>query len=303
MGRERVQREFMAYLRLERSLSPNSIEAYIRDIDKLQAFLELFYPRTEPENVTYDMLQHFLAWLHEFGLTATTQARVLSGIRALYKYMLVEDKIETDPTEFLEMPRLGRKLPEVLSYHEIESMIQSIDLSESNGERNKAIVETLYSCGLRVSELINLKISDISFVEEYIKVTGKGNKERLVPIGEDALNAIKVYERLVRVHQPVAKSFEDILFLNNRGKALSRVMVFTIVKKLATKAGIKKSISPHTFRHSFATSLVEGGADLRAVQQMLGHESITTTEIYTHLDRKYLRETILKYHPRSQNGK
>lgn len=290
---------FRNYLRLERSLSENSVEAYIGDVKKLSDFLAFSSPDTGPKDLQLNHLQEFTGWIHEAGLGARTQARIISGIKAFYKYLLLENEIKNDPTELLEAPRLGRKLPETLSIVEIDRMIAEIDLSKAEGERNKAIIETLYGCGLRVSELINLKISDLFPSEQFIRVTGKGNKERLVPIGKTALKHINLYLENIRNHLNIRKGEEDILFLNRNGKRLSRVMIFYIIRDLAERAGISKTISPHTFRHSFATHLVEGGADLRAVQEMLGHASITTTEIYTHLDRDYLRSNILEFHPRS----
>lgn len=289
---------FKAYLKLERSLSPNSVDAYVRDIGKLVAFLEENAPAITPEKVELKHLEQFVSWINEQEMNDRSQARIISGIRAYYKYLLLEDLLDKDPTELLEGPKLSRKLPDVLSYDEIAAMINAIDLSTPEGTRNKAMLETLYSCGLRVSELINLKISNLHLDVEFIKVTGKGDKERLVPIGRDAIKYINIYKNEVRNHLKIKPGNEDVLFLNRRGSKLSRVMIFNIIKDLAKKAGIKKKISPHTFRHSFATHLIEGGANLRAVQEMLGHESITTTEIYTHLDRDYLRDTILRYHPR-----
>jgi integrase/recombinase XerD len=295
-------RGFKSYLQLERSLSKNSIEAYLHDINLLFDFLKEKNLSLAPDQIKLEHLQEFLVWVNEKHdkLNDRSQARVISGIRAFYKFLLMEDMMTDDPTQLLEGPKLSRKLPDVLSYHEITEMINAIDLSKPEGARNKAMLETLYSCGLRVSELVNLKISNLFLDLEYIKVTGKGDKERLVPIGKDAVKYITIYKTEARVLLPVKKDCEDILFLNRRGGRLSRVYVFMLIKELALAAGIKKKISPHTFRHSFATHLVEGGANLRAVQEMLGHASITTTEIYTHLDRDYLRDTILRYHPRFQ---
>jgi integrase/recombinase XerD len=289
---------FKAYLQLERSLSLNSVEAYLHDVSLLASFLSDNYPTVGAASVTHDHLSAFLIRIHELGLSAATQARILSGIKAFYKYLIIENRLDADPSELIETPRRARLLPDTLSMKEIESIINVIDLSTNEGMRNKAILETLYSCGLRVSELTGLRITHIFGQDGFIKIIGKGNKERLVPIGMSALKCIDLYKDKYRVHVPVVKGNEDILFLNRRGSALSRVMVFNIVKSGAAKAGIRKSISPHTFRHSFATHLVEGGADLRAVQEMLGHASITTTEIYTHIDRKFLKETIRKFHPR-----
>jgi len=291
---------FQHYLKLEKSLSANSIDAYLRDIEKLHQYLEMTGDITMPENISLEQLEQFVQYIHKLGLNDRSQARIISGIRAFYKFLLMEDAINHNPTELLEGPKLSRKLPDNLSYDEIKQLINVIDLSTPEGTRNKAMLETLYSCGLRVSELVNLKISNLFLEVEFIKVVGKGNKERLIPIGSDAIKYINIYRSTVRNQIVIKPGSEDYLFLNRRGNLLSRVMVFMIIKELAAKAGITKSISPHTFRHSFATHLVEGGADLRAVQEMLGHESITTTEIYTHLDREYLRETIAKYHPRFQ---
>lgn len=288
---------FKAYLGLERSLSGNSIEAYLSDIDKLTHFLELNNIAKAPAQLELSHLQQFIKWVAELGMTQTTQARLISGIRAFYKYCLLEDITTKDPTALLEAPKLMRQLPDVLSFDEIETIIAQIDLSTPEGTRNKAIIETLYSCGLRVSEVVNLKLSQLYFDIGFIRVIGKGNKERLVPIGSSAIKFISIYTSTVRVHQAPQKGEEDMVFLNRRGKRLTRVMIFLIVKDLVKKGGIKKTISPHTFRHSFATHLVEGGADLRAVQEMLGHESITTTEIYTHLDREFLRQTLQQFHP------
>jgi integrase/recombinase XerD len=291
---------FKQYLQLEKSLSHNSIEAYLHDIDKLGQYFELINTAPSPEEVTQTHLKGFLKWITELGMSATSQARIISGIRAFYKYLLLEDLVKDDPTELIEMPRLGRKLPEVLHLHEIDRMLAAIDLSLPEGHRNRAMLETLYSCGLRVTELVELKLSNLFFDDEFIKVTGKGNKERLVPIGAEAVNSVKLYTQHYRKQISPQRGEEDVVFLNRRGKRLTRVMVFIIIKNLAAQVGIKKAISPHTFRHSFATSLVEGGADLRAVQQMLGHESITTTEIYTHLDREYLKSVVTQYHPRNK---
>jgi len=290
---------FKSYLALERSLSKNSIEAYEHDVFKFVQFLEAKKYSLSPKEIELPHLQEFLKWVNELGMSATTQARVISGIKAFYKYLLLENEINNDPTTLLESPKLGRKLPDTLSLDEINKLIDAIDLSLPEGQRNKAMLETLYSCGLRVSELVGLKISNLFLNGGFVKVTGKGNKERLVPIGGVALKQIAIYRDEIRNHMEIKKEAEDILFLNRRGAKLTRVMVFTIIKNLAIKIGLKKSISPHTFRHSFATHLIEGGADLRAVQEMLGHESITTTEIYTHLDREYLRSAILQFHPRS----
>jgi len=291
-------RGFKAYLQLEKSLSSNSVDAYLHDVEKLTQYLEAASLSLSPGHVELSHLKDFLKWIAELGMTARSQARIISGLRAFYRYLLLENEVKKDPTELLESPKLGRKLPVTLSLGEIDRLISSLDLSTAEGRRNKAMLETLYGCGLRVSELVGLRISCLHFDQGFIRVIGKGDKERLVPVGHTAEAEILHYLHQIRPHVPVKRGSEDILFLNRRGGKMSRVMVFTIIKSLAEKAGIKKTISPHTFRHSFATHLVEGGADLRAVQEMLGHESITTTEIYTHLDRDYLRSTIIQYHPR-----
>ena len=296
MSWEGIIKQFQNYLRLERSLSQNSVEAYVRDVRKLAQFSE---GRFEATTVTDVHLQNFLEWINELGMTPHTQARVLSGLKAFYKFLLFEGVATTDPTVLLEGPKLGRKLPDTLSFHEIEQLFAAIDMSTAEGQRNRAMLETLYSSGLRVSELVELKLSNVYFDLGFLRIFGKGNKERLVPVGRDALKHLRIYTEEVRVHVPVKKGSESYVFLNRRGSKLSRVMIFTIIKKLAVEIGLKKNISPHTFRHSFATHLIEGGADLRAVQEMLGHESITTTEIYTHLDREYLKQVIQEFHPRS----
>jgi integrase/recombinase XerD len=288
---------FKAFLQLEKSLSDNSVEAYLRDIEKLTLFLQEKNNVTSPANVTLPDLQQFVRWVNELGMTPTSQARIISGIRSFYKYCLIENIVTKDPTTLLEAPKLKRALPDVLTFDEIENIIAQIDLSKPEGGRNKAILETMYSCGLRVSEVVNLKLSALYLDVGFIRVTGKGDKERLVPIGDAAVKYINIYRKDIRVHMPVKKGQEDYVFLNRRGAKLTRVMIFLILKDLVKKAGITKNISPHTFRHSFATHLVEGGADLRAVQEMLGHESITTTEIYTHLDREFLRDTLQQFHP------
>ncbi len=290
---------YKGFLKLEKGLSANSIGAYLADVGKLRQYLELHQVDAAPAELDHEQLRAFLAWIAEMGLSARSQARILSGIKAFYRYLLLEDLIQKDPTAMLEGPRLGRKLPEVLTVSEIDRILDKIDLSKPEGQRNKAMLETLYSCGLRVSELVGLKLSGIFRAEGFIRIIGKGDKERLVPFSSRALKEIDFYmpDRNSLSIQP---GHEDILFLNRRGKILTRNMVFTIIKELAQAAGIKKTVSPHTFRHSFATHMVEGGADLRAVQEMLGHESITTTEIYTHLDREYLREAIISFHPRSK---
>ena len=288
---------FKAYLQLEKSLSENSVIAYLRDVEILTEYLQEKGSLKKPADIILKELQSFLKWITELGMTATSQARIISGIRAFYKYCLLENISKTDPTTLLEAPKLKRSLPDTLNFEEIENMISQIDLSKPEGGRNKAILETMYSCGLRVSELVNLKISQLYPDVGFIRVIGKGDKERLVPIGRSAAKYITIYQNKIRVHIAVKSGNEDVLFLNNRGSKLSRVMIFYIIKELVSKAGIKKTVSPHTLRHSFATHLVEGGANLRAVQEMLGHESITTTEIYTHLDREFLRKTLEKFHP------
>ena len=291
---------FESYLTLERGLSGNSIEAYLRDVSKLQRYFDEEGLNISPEKVTLDDLHKFVIWVGEIGMEPSSQARMISGIKAFYKYLLISNGVNDDPSELLEAPKIGRKLPDTLNHDEVESLIAAIDLSKPEGERNKAIIETLYGCGLRVTELIELKLSNLYFNDDFIKVRGKGDKERLVPIGRAAVNQINRYVNEVRVHQVIQRGYEDYVFLNRRGKSLTRVMIFTIIKNLAEAIGLKKNISPHTFRHSFATELIERGADLRAVQEMLGHESITTTEIYTHLDRSYLRSTIMSFHPRAK---
>lgn len=288
---------FKSYLQIERSLSDNSVQAYIRDIKKFANYaipLKLNELKIQRENIS-----DFLAELKDDGIAARSQSRIISGIKAFYKYLIIEDYIKYDPTELIESPKVGFKLPDTISLIEIDKLISAVDLSNKQGERNRAILETLYSCGLRVSELTNLKLSNIYFNEGYLKVIGKGDKERLAPIGGRALKYLTTYINEVRNHQTIKKGQEDFVFLNNRGAGLTRVMIFLIIQKLAAEIGLKKKISPHTFRHSFATHLIEGGADLRAVQEMLGHESITTTEIYTHLDKDYLRSNIIDFHPRS----
>jgi integrase/recombinase XerD len=294
---EPYKKGFKAYLQLEKSLSDNSVTAYGRDVEILTQFMQAKNLLKAPDAVSLKDLQSFLKWVTELGMTSSSQARIISGIRSFYKYCLLENIVASDPTTLLEAPKLKRSLPDTLSFEEIENMIGQIDLSKPEGGRNKAILETMYSCGLRVSEVVNLRISQIYPDLGFIRVIGKGDKERLVPVGRSAIKYISIYQKKIRVHVVIKKGSEDILFLNNRGSKLSRVMIFYIIKDLALKAGIKKTVSPHTFRHSFATHLVEGGADLRAVQEMLGHESITTTEIYTHLDREFLRKTLENFHP------
>lgn len=294
---ESYKKGFKAYLQLEKSLADNTVQAYLRDLEMLTAYMQTVSNRKTPENLSLKDLQQFIKYIAELGMSDTSQARIISGIKSFYKYCLLENITTKDPTALLEAPKLKRSLPDVLSFEEIESLINTIDLSKPEGGRNKAILETMYSCGLRVSEVVNLRISQLYLDAGFIRVLGKGDKERLVPIGKSAAKYINIYKKNIRVHVPVQKGNEDILFLNKRGRKLSRVMIFYIIKEAAVNAGIKKTVSPHTFRHSFATHLVEGGADLRAVQEMLGHASITTTEIYTHLDREFLRKTLEQFHP------
>ncbi|MES1221911.1 MAG: site-specific tyrosine recombinase XerD [Bacteroidota bacterium] len=294
---EPYKKGFKSYLQLEKSLSDNSVEAYLRDIEKLTQYFEQNSILKKPSEIVLKDLQQFIKWITELGMTASSQARIISGIKAFYKYCLLENVSQKDPTTLLEAPKLKRLLPDTLSVDEIEEILGQIDLSKPEGGRNKAILEIMYSCGLRVSEAVNLKISQLYLDVGFIRVIGKGNKERLIPIGSSAIKYINIYKNSIRVHIKPQPGSEDILFLNKRGAQLSRVMIFLIIKDLAAKAGIKKTISPHTLRHSFATHLVENGADLRAVQEMLGHESITTTEIYTHLDREFLRKTLIEHHP------
>jgi integrase/recombinase XerD len=294
---EPYKKGFKAYLQLEKSLSDNTVQAYLRDIELLTQWLQEDSSLISPENISLKDLQSFVKNIAGLGMTSSSQARIISGIKSFYKYCLLENISAKDPTTLLEAPKLKRTLPDVLSFDEIENMIGQIDLSKPEGGRNKAMLETMYSCGLRVSEVVNLKISQLYLDIGFIRVIGKGDKERLVPVGRSAIKFINLYKNDNRVHIAIKKGNEDILFLNRRGSKLSRVMIFYIIRDLALKAGIKKTVSPHTFRHSFATHLVEGGADLRAVQEMLGHESITTTEIYTHLDREFLRATLEKFHP------
>lgn len=290
-------RNFETYLRLEKSLSDNSIEAYLNDVYKLEKYFIGTGNDVSPVNVAYPDLKAFLAWYGSNNLNTRTQSRVLSGIRAFFRFLLIEGEIEENPASLIESPKIGLKLPEVLSVIEIDRIIDQIDLSKPEGHRNKAIIETLYGCGLRVSELVNLRLTDIHYGEEFVVVTGKGNKQRLVPIGRKALKEIDIYKQDRKILSVIKD--QNILFLNRRGSRLTRAMIFTIIKDLAAKAGIRKNISPHTFRHSFATHMIEAGADLRAVQEMLGHESILTTEIYTHIDRSFLRDTLIMFHPRA----
>ena len=290
-------RNFETYLRLEKSLSDNSVEAYLNDVYKLEKYFIGAGNDVSPVNVEYPDLKAFLAWYGSNNLNTRTQSRVLSGIRAFFRFLLIEGEIEENPASLIESPKIGLKLPEVLSIIEIDRIIDQIDLSKPEGHRNKAIIETLYGCGLRVSELVNLHLTDIHYGEEFVVVTGKGNKQRLVPIGKKALKEIDIYKQDRKILSVIKD--QNILFLNRRGSRLTRAMIFTIIKDLAAKAGIRKNISPHTFRHSFATHMIEAGADLRAVQEMLGHESILTTEIYTHIDRSFLRDTLIMFHPRA----
>jgi len=296
---EDSKKGFENFLRLEKSLSQNSIAAYVNDINKLMVFLEENFKRLTPEKVKLNHLRSFVEHLNDRGVSPRTQARTISGIKSFFKYLLIEGKIQGDPTTLLESPKIGRKLPDVLTMEEIDTIIDAVDLNKPEGQRNKAMLETLYSCGLRVSELVNLKVTNLFFEQGFIKVEGKGEKERLVPVSEKAVVEINKYLNGYRKTLKISPESENVLFLNRRGKKLSRVMIFTIIKNLAQKVGMDKKISPHTFRHSFATHLISGGADLRAVQEMLGHESILTTEIYTHLDRDYLKSTISQFHPRS----
>lgn len=290
---------YKSYLKLERSLSENSVQAYLHDIALLDRFLLFKELKNTPSDIQLKELQGFIQWINEIGMGARSQARIISGVKGFFKYCLLENIISNDPSQLLETPRLGRHLPDTLSIEDINQLIDAIDQSKPEGTRNKAILETLYSCGLRVSELVNLKLSNLHMEIGFVKVTGKGDKERLVPMGSVAIKYIKIYLKEIRNHQKIQSGAEDVVFLNKRGNRLTRVMIFTIIKQLSSKINLKKSISPHTFRHSFATHLIEGGADLRAVQEMLGHESITTTEIYTHLDREYLRQSIIQHHPRA----
>ena len=298
MSWERYIRGFKQYLQIERSLSVNSIDAYLSDVDKYKHWCDGQGYRSA-ELVTRNQIEHFPHWIADMGFVPTSQARIISGVRAFYRYLVMDDSLQESPADFLEPPKTGRKLPVALSVEEIDAMIAQVDRSKPEGERNVAILETLYSCGLRVSELVGLQLTQVHADEGFVQVVGKGNKERLVPIGKRALKHLRLYVNEIRVHLNIKPADRDIVFLSSRGGKMSRQLVFLFIKDLALKAGIQKNISPHVFRHSFATHLVEAGADLRAVQEMLGHESITTTEIYTHLDRKFLANTLLQYHPRS----
>lgn len=296
---ERYINHFVSFLKIEKGLSENSILAYERDVQKLK---EYALPDIHhPNDVSTEELKNFIHALVEVGLSARSQARIISGIKQFYNFLILEDEVKNDPSELLEMPKIGRKLPEVLTIDEIDNLIAAVDLSKKEGLRNRAILETLYSCGLRVSELINLKFSDLFLDEGFIRVIGKGNKQRLVPASPSVKNEIFTYKQEIRDFQDIKQGNEAYVFLNRRGAKLTRVMIFTIIRELSDKINLSKTISPHTFRHSFATHLLEGGANLRAIQEMLGHESITTTEIYTHLDQRFLREAILSYHPRNKN--
>lgn len=292
-------KQFKDYLKLERSLSKNTIEAYLHDVELLRQYLDINNIQKSPNDITLDTLHDFLIYINELGLNAYSQSRIISGLKSFFRFLHLENLCKEDPSLLLETPKLGRKLPDTLDYHEIIQILESIDHSTPDGMRNRSILETMYSCGLRVSELTHLKISNLYTEIGFVKVEGKGNKERLVPIGKDAIKYIQIYQEEIRSHINIKKGQENFLYLNRRGSALSRVMIFNIIKSLAQKAGIHKNISPHTFRHSFATHLIEGGADLRAVQEMLGHKSITTTEIYTHINRDYLKQIITDFHPRS----
>lgn len=296
----KYRKDYQSYLKIEKSLSSNSVEAYLRDFDKIGQFLDYRNVEKKATDIGLKDLQEMMGWIHEMGIAARSQARIISGIRNFYEFLVLEEEIRQDPTELLEMPKIGKKLPEVLDKEEIDGLIQAVDVSKNEGHRNRAIIETLYSCGLRVSELVNLKITNLYFDEGFIRVIGKGNKERLVPVSPTVEKEVRLYIESTRNHQDIKPGHEDILFLNRRGSKLTRVMIFTIVQQLAQAIRLKKSISPHTFRHSFATHLVEGGANLRAVQEMLGHESISTTEIYTHLSDDVLKEAIISYHPRNK---
>ncbi|MCD6366742.1 MAG: site-specific tyrosine recombinase XerD [Bacteroidales bacterium] len=300
MNWDKAVHEYKIFLKLEKGLSDNTLYAYLGDVNKLKQFLSQEKPVDNIVQIQTGEIKKFLQWINELGMTARSQARVLSALKSFFKFLIYIRAIETDPAELVEAPRLGMKLPVVLSIQEIDELKNAIDLSKHEGHRNRAIIETLYSCGLRVSELVNLKISNLHFEDGYILVFGKGSKERIIPISHEAIKEIEIYLTHYRKKLKINLKAEDILFLNRRGGQLSRVMIFTIVKDLAAKIDLQKNISPHSFRHSFATHMVEGGADLRAVQEMLGHESILTTEIYTHLDRNYLKEVVLEHHPRAK---
>lgn len=291
-------KNYTHYLRIERGIANNTMQSYLFDLQKLTAYLEEFSVDVSPITISEEEVKNFVYHLSK-KVSARTQARVISGLKSFFQYLLVENYRKDFPMELIETPKLGRKLPDTLSLEEINKLIAAVDLSKEGGERNKAILETLYGCGLRVSELVELKISDLFFDEGFVKVTGKGNKQRFVPMSNFTKKIIQIYQTEIRTHLPIQKGYEDILFLNRRGKKLTRAMVFTVIKQLAEKIGLHKNISPHTFRHSFATHLLENGADLRAIQMMLGHESITTTEVYVHLDRSHLNKVMLQFHPRA----
>lgn len=293
-------KQFRQYLKLERGMSEHTIDAYIRDVNKLAELDWVHQEALTPEAIQLEHIQALLSTIHDLGLGAKSQARIISGLRAFYNFLILEGLVDINPLELIEAPKLEKHLPEVLAYEEIQAIIQAIDMSDSNGHRNRAIIETLYACGLRVSELTNMRLSNYFPDIGFIRVIGKNDKERIIPIGQVAIQQINIYLQEIRKHRKIAEGFEDFIFLNRSGKTLTRVMIFTIIKRLKTIAGITKNISPHTFRHSFATHLIEGGANLRAIQDMLGHASITTTEIYTHLDNAFLRDTINQYHPRNQ---
>lgn len=298
-----ILKGYRAFLQIEKSLSKASVEAYLHDVALLAGFIKAQHPGLGYAEIHFEHLQQFLASLKDKEFEATTQARLISGLKSFFQYLMIESLIKTDPSELIKTPKLQRKLPDVLSIEEVDTLFSALDHSTAEGQRNRAILETMYSSGLRVSEVINLKLSNLFLDVGFIRVFGKGSKERLVPIGDEAMKFIRLYQEHVRCHLNIQKDSEDILFLNRRGKGLSRVMIFYIIKEAAQKAGIVKNIHPHTLRHSFATHLIEGGADLRAIQEMLGHESITTTEIYTHLDQRYLRDTLEMYHPRFSKNK
>ena len=290
-------KSYQSYLKIERGLSKNTIDNYSFDLERLCAFLNENAMEVSPIKINETQIQQFVYAVSK-EVNARSQARIISGLKSFFSYLVIEDFRNDSPMELIEAPRLGRKLPDTLALEEIDALIAAIDLSKPEGERNRAMLELLYGCGLRVSELVTLKISDLFFDEGFIKITGKGNKQRFVPISDLTMKYISIYRKEVRVHLPIQKGFEDTLFLNRRGKQLTRAMIFTIIKNLAVAIGLKKTISPHTLRHSFATHLLENGADLRAIQMMLGHESITTTEIYVHLDRKHLTQIVNQFHPR-----
>ncbi len=290
---------YKSYLQLEKSLSINTVDAYLKDIKKFTDYLKDNGFSKKPGDVTQEKIREFIDYINELGMSASSQARALSGIKSFFKYLLIQDEIERDPSSMIETPKIGRKLPVVLTPDEVDALVLAVDLKSETGYRNRAILEVLYGCGIRVTELVNLKLTDVHFDEGFIKVQGKGNKERLIPLGQKAKDTINAYLENYRVTLKIDKKSENVLFLNRRGKQMTRVMIFTIIKDLAVKIDLQKNISPHTFRHSFATHLMEGGADLRAIQDMLGHESITTTEVYTHLDKEFLKDTIMRFHPRS----